>query len=156
YLCGPRRRGASVGDRLSRRRAMDRGRGSKGVVRAGEVSPVLPSATQRMAGRRAGVADLCGSRFLNAPELKAALTREARALGFDSIGIAAPEAIAEVAPRFREFVQAGAHGEMDWLARNPERRTDPAALWPDVVSVIMFGVNYGPDQDPLEILKQRT
>jgi epoxyqueuosine reductase len=45
---------------------------------------------------------------------------------------------------------------MDWLARNPERRTDPRALWPDVRSVIMLGVNYGPDEDPLAILNQRT
>ncbi len=36
-LCGPRRRGASFGDRLSGRRAMGRGRSGKGVVRAGEI-----------------------------------------------------------------------------------------------------------------------
>ena len=40
--------------------------------------------------------------------------------------------------------------------RTPERRVDPRGLWPDVRSVIMLGVNYGPDQDPLAILKQRT
>jgi epoxyqueuosine reductase len=45
---------------------------------------------------------------------------------------------------------------MDWLAQNPERRADPRGLWPDVRSVIMLGVNYGPDEDPLAILKQRT
>ena len=45
---------------------------------------------------------------------------------------------------------------MEWLARAPERRADPRALWSDVVSVIMVGVNYGPDEDPLDILKQRT
>jgi len=45
---------------------------------------------------------------------------------------------------------------MDWLAANPERRADPRGLWPDVRSVIMLGVNYGPDEDPLAILKQRS
>jgi epoxyqueuosine reductase len=45
---------------------------------------------------------------------------------------------------------------MDWLARAPERRTDPRVLWGDVASVIMVGVNYGPDEDPLEILNKRT
>ena len=45
---------------------------------------------------------------------------------------------------------------MDWLAANPERRTDPRGLWPDVRSVIMLGVNYGPDENPLAILEQRT
>ena len=45
---------------------------------------------------------------------------------------------------------------MDWLAANPERRSDPRTLWPGVRSVIMLGVNYGPDEDPLEILQRRT
>jgi epoxyqueuosine reductase len=45
---------------------------------------------------------------------------------------------------------------MDWLASNPERRTDPRVLWPRVRSVIMLGVNYGPDENPLEILGKRT
>lgn len=45
---------------------------------------------------------------------------------------------------------------MDWLARDPERRADPRGLWGDVKSVIMLGVNYGPDRDPLAILTQHT
>ena len=45
---------------------------------------------------------------------------------------------------------------MDWLADRPERRADPRGLWTDVRSVIMLGVNYGPDQNPLEILERRT
>src|ERR1700721_1374318 len=45
---------------------------------------------------------------------------------------------------------------MDWVAANPERRSDPRTLWPGVRSVIMLGVNYGPDENPLAILEQRT
>jgi epoxyqueuosine reductase len=45
---------------------------------------------------------------------------------------------------------------MEWLAANPERRANPRALWPDVRSVIMLGVNYGPDQDPLALLEQHS
>jgi epoxyqueuosine reductase len=103
---------------------------------------------------RAGVADLCGPGFLNPSELKATLDREARALGFDCVGVATPDAIAGIAKHFHEFLAAGAHGDMDWLAREPERRTDPRTLWSDVRSVIMLGVNYGPDGDPLAILEQ--
>ena len=44
---------------------------------------------------------------------------------------------------------------MDWLASTAARRTDPLALWPDARSVIMLGLNYGPDGDPLAILMQR-
>jgi epoxyqueuosine reductase len=109
-----------------------------------------------MAGGRAGVADLCGSRLLSGTELKAALAREARALGFDSIGVTAPDATTQAAKYFREFIEAGGHGDMDWLAARPERRADPRALWADVRSVIMLGVNYGPNENPLEILKARS
>jgi epoxyqueuosine reductase len=108
-------------------------------------------------GRHSGVANLRGPGFLSGPgELKAALVREAGALGFDCIGIAAPDSISKAGKHFRDFLAAGAHGDMDWLANNPERRADPRGLWPDVASVIMLGVNYGPDVDPLAILKERT
>jgi epoxyqueuosine reductase len=112
-----------------------------------------------VAGGRAGVADLRGLRLLSAGllsglDLRSALAQEARALGFDCIGITAPDTIADAARHFHEFLEIGAHGDMDWLAQNPERRADPRGLWPDVRSVIMLGVNYGPDEDPLEILTQ--
>src|SRR3978361_1083175 len=45
---------------------------------------------------------------------------------------------------------------MDGLAANPERRMDPQALWPGVRSVIMLGVNYGPDENPLAMLERRS
>jgi epoxyqueuosine reductase len=115
-----------------------------------------------MAGGRAGVADLCGSRFLNstatpdAGDLRAALVEQAHALGFDCIGVTAPDRIARARQHFLEFVGSGAYGEMEWLAANPERRANPRALWPDVRSVIMLGVNYGPDQDPLALLEQHS
>ena len=115
-----------------------------------------------MAGGRARVADLCGPGFLSSQaaldlaQLKAALANEAAKLGFDCIGVTTPDAIGEAAKHFHEFLAAGAHGDMDWLAANPERRADPRGLWRDVRSVIMLGVNYGPDEDPLDVLKERS
>jgi epoxyqueuosine reductase len=115
-----------------------------------------------MAGGRAGVAHLCGPRLLNEAvklspaALKEKLPHEALALGFDCVGVADPAAIADAAKYFQSFLEAGAHGDMDWLAASAERRADPRVLWPDVRSVIMLGVNYGPDKNPLEILEQRT
>jgi epoxyqueuosine reductase len=113
-----------------------------------------------MAGRRAGVADLRGPRLLNSKlppaDLKRALAGEAQNLGFDCIGIAAPDAAGEAGKYFRAFIDAGGHGDMGWLAANPERRMDPRVLWPGVRSVIMLGVNYGPDENPLALLAKRT
>ncbi|HEV7877127.1 tRNA epoxyqueuosine(34) reductase QueG [Bradyrhizobium sp.] len=88
-------------------------------------------------------------------DLKSALAREAQALGFDCIGVSDPAAIGEAGKHFHAFIEAGGHGDMDWLAARPERRADPRVLWPGVRSIIMLGVNYGPDENPLAILQQR-
>jgi epoxyqueuosine reductase len=88
--------------------------------------------------------------------LKASLIQEARILGFDCVGVTDPAAIAAAGEHFHAFLDTGAHGDMDWLAARPERRADPRVLWPDVRSVIMLGVNYGPDENPLEILQHRS
>jgi epoxyqueuosine reductase len=93
---------------------------------------------------------------LNRPELKSELAKVARQHGFDAIGIASPDAIPQAEERFAQFLAERQHGDMDWLARDPERRTSPRVLWPDVRSVIMLGCNYGPDDDPLALLAQRT
>ena len=60
--------------------------------------------------------------------LNGALTREALALGFDCIGVTDPAAIGEAGKHFLSFIEAGGHGDMDWLAARPERRGDPRVL----------------------------
>jgi epoxyqueuosine reductase len=45
---------------------------------------------------------------------------------------------------------------MGWLANKAEWRASPSAMWPDVRSVIMLGVNYGPQDDPLAVLRERS
>ena len=62
----------------------------------------------------------------------------------------------EAKARLDRFIADGAHGDMVWMAETAERRASPAALWPDVRSVIMLGMNYGPDEDPLAILRERS
>ncbi len=44
---------------------------------------------------------------------------------------------------------------MDWMAQTAPRRADPRTLWPEVRSIILLGMNYGPDCDPLEDLDKR-
>jgi epoxyqueuosine reductase len=79
----------------------------------------------------------------------------ALAHGFDAFGVTSPDAVPRAAERLRAFLEAGAHGDMDWMARNADRRADPRALWPEVRAIVMLGVNYSPSHDPLAILKQR-
>jgi epoxyqueuosine reductase len=95
-------------------------------------------------------------RSIETTDLHAALAREAQALGFDAIGVTDPAAIGNAGKHFHAFIEAGGHGDMDWLGARPERRADPRVLWPEVRSIIMLGVNYGPDENPLAILQQRS
>lgn len=76
--------------------------------------------------------------------------------GFDTLGIARPDAIPQARERFERFIADGAQGDMDWLVTTAERRADPRVLWTDVRAVIMLGVNYAQGTDPLAILKERS
>ncbi len=44
---------------------------------------------------------------------------------------------------------------MDWLASTAGRRSDPRTMWSEVRSVVMLGMNYGPDHNPLAIFEKR-
>jgi epoxyqueuosine reductase len=64
--------------------------------------------------------------------------------------------VPEAKARLERFLAEGAHGDMVWMETTAERRGAPSALWPDVRSVIMLGMNYGPDHNPLAILKEQS
>ena len=80
---------------------------------------------------------------------------DCRRAGFDVAGVAAPDAASEAGARLREFLAAGRHGSMAWLESEADRRSAPSVLWPEVGSVVMVGLNYGPDRDPLAALALR-
>ncbi len=91
----------------------------------------------------------------NPEEIKRALIEHARTHGFDVAGVTRPDAVPEAKARLERFLADGAHGNMVWMATTAARRASPSALWPDVHSVIMLGMNYGPDEDPLAILARK-
>jgi epoxyqueuosine reductase len=84
------------------------------------------------------------------------LTEQARARGFDAVGITRPDAVPETKARLERFLADGAHGDMLWMETTAARRAAPTALWADVRSVIMLGMNYGPDEDPLAVLREHS
>ncbi len=88
-------------------------------------------------------------------DLKSRIVARAAALGFDACRVAAPDAVPEAAARLAAWLAAGRHGTMDWMADTAERRGSPAALWPEVRSVVMLGLNYGPEADPRDALRRR-
>jgi epoxyqueuosine reductase len=89
-------------------------------------------------------------------KIKAALIEYARSRGFEVAGVTKPDSVPETKARLERFLADGAHGDMSWMATTAELRVSPSAIWPDVRSVIMLGMNYGPDEDPLAILKARS
>jgi epoxyqueuosine reductase len=83
------------------------------------------------------------------------LNLEAKKLGFDVVAVADPASIPFAGERLADYVAEGRHGSMEWLAETQERRSDPRALWPDVRSVVLLAMNYGPDEDPLALLQRK-
>ena len=88
-------------------------------------------------------------------KLRAAVERLARAAGFDAVGVTSADALPDLSDRLKSFVELGRHGSMQWMAETMERRGHVRTLWPEVKSVVMLGMNYGPDEDPLALLGQR-
>lgn len=87
--------------------------------------------------------------------LRALIDAEARRAGFDAVAVTRPGAIPLAPARLAEFVADGFHGSMEWIAETIERRAEPSTLWPEVRSIIVLAMNYGPDRDPRDVLQKR-
>jgi epoxyqueuosine reductase len=87
--------------------------------------------------------------------LRAFVIEEALSAGFDICRFTRPDATGPTAERLARFIAEGFHGTMGWMEETAERRAEPGHLWPEVRSIVMLGMNYGPDRDPLEILARR-
>jgi epoxyqueuosine reductase len=74
-------------------------------------------------------------------DVKTNLVEFARKLGFDSCHVAecSPPAHAD---EFERWLSAGAHGEMEYMARGAEKRGDPQKILPGAKSVIVLALNY--------------
>jgi epoxyqueuosine reductase len=87
--------------------------------------------------------------------MRDAIQSQALALGFDAVGFTRAHLAPAVRARLLHFLGEGRHGSMGWMEDRAEQRAHPQVLWPDAVSVVVLGLNYGPDGDPLETLAQR-
>ncbi len=78
---------------------------------------------------------------------RALIEARAKELGFEAVRFARSGLSSSARTDLAQFLGEGRHGEMDWLARHAEQRSDPQTLWPDARSVVMLGMNYGPSGD---------
>ncbi|MDE2138740.1 MAG: DUF1730 domain-containing protein, partial [Gammaproteobacteria bacterium] len=76
---------------------------------------------------------------------KRALTAEARALGFDALGVAAIDIAADERHLLR-WLEAGLHGDMDYMRRHARLRARPEELLPGAVRVVSVRMDYWPGE----------
>ncbi|HYE65633.1 MAG TPA: tRNA epoxyqueuosine(34) reductase QueG [Pyrinomonadaceae bacterium] len=74
--------------------------------------------------------------------LSAKIKERAGKEGFQKVGIVRAEPLSEERDRLEEWLRRGFHGEMQWMARGSERRTDPRLIFPAARSVIVVALNY--------------
>jgi epoxyqueuosine reductase len=104
----------------------------------------------------------------------AALKAQARAFGFDAIGVADARAAWPNAAWLEEFLDHSRHGDMAWMAQQrsstargggAERseaegrvnaRSHPNALWPEARSAILVGQSYAPAENSLDLLAAKA
>lgn len=66
-------------------------------------------------------------------------------IGFSKVGIVRAEALDSERTHLKEWLKKGFHGEMSWLEREPEKRSDPTLLFPEARSIIVVAQNYFTD-----------
>lgn len=88
--------------------------------------------------------------------LRQVLDARAKQLGFEAFGITTAEARPDLPEKLQTALDKGWHAGMEWMAETAARRQSPKMLWPDVRSIIMLGMNYGPESDPLADLEQTS
>ncbi|MEG3125258.1 tRNA epoxyqueuosine(34) reductase QueG [Sphingomonas sp. GB1N7] len=79
------------------------------------------------------------------------LKAKAAEFGFVACGVARADAAPQTAQRLRQWLSEGRHGDMIWMEERAHHRESPAALWPEVRSVIALGMSYAPATDPLAL-----
>ncbi|MFV0388046.1 MAG: tRNA epoxyqueuosine(34) reductase QueG [Pyrinomonadaceae bacterium] len=75
-------------------------------------------------------------------EISAFIIQKARELGFEEPGFAKANILMEERDNFNEWLSANYNGEMAWMEREPEKRSDPRLIFPDAKSVVVVLQNY--------------
>lgn len=90
----------------------------------------------------------------DAEAIKQQIRDAAADAGFDAVAFARAHLPESVRQGLADFVGDGRHGEMGWMADTLERRGHPRAMWPEAVTVVALGMNYGPGGNPLPLLER--
>jgi len=81
--------------------------------------------------------------------LKEKIREAGKELGFSAVGVARADPGPAV-EKMREWLAAGCHGEMDYMARHAELRADPSQLHPGTITVISAALDYLPHTEVMD------
>lgn len=70
------------------------------------------------------------------------IKKRALDLGFHKIGIVPAEPLEREGRQLMDWLVKGYHGKMEYMSREPEKRSDPKVLMPSAKSVICVALNY--------------
>ena len=91
------------------------------------------------------------ARSIDGVGLAARIRQWGRALGFDAIGFA-DTSLGAAESELAAWLEAGFHGEMDYMASHGTKRSRPAELVPGTVSVVTARMNYLPQAAPMDVV----
>lgn len=86
--------------------------------------------------------------------LRRFLDEDAARLGFGAVGVALAREDAVASAGLDEFIEHERYGTMGWMPETAARRRSVQALWTAARTVIVLGMNYGPDEDPMKAVSQ--
>ena len=91
---------------------------------------------------------------VQASTLRSWLNDAAISAGFHSVHVTDATLPETVGTNLQKFLAQSLNGDMSWLADTAMRRRQPAAMWQDAMTAIVLTVNYGPDHDPMDNIRQ--
>ncbi|MBL6841246.1 MAG: tRNA epoxyqueuosine(34) reductase QueG [Pelagibacterales bacterium] len=88
-------------------------------------------------------------------ERETLILTEAKNFGFDVASIIDISETKNLETELNQFLENKYHGEMDWLEKRKEYRSDPKKLWLEAKSILILGSNYHFNTNSLDLLNKK-
>lgn len=88
-------------------------------------------------------------------ERESSILTEAKNFGFDVASIIDISETKNLETELNQFLENKYHGEMDWLEKRKEYRSDPKKLWLEAKSILILGSNYHFNTNSLDLLNKK-
>jgi epoxyqueuosine reductase len=88
-------------------------------------------------------------------EKESSILIAAKNFGFDVASIIDISETKNLETELNQFLENKYHGEMDWLEKRKEYRSDPKKLWLEAKSILILGSNYHFNTNSLDLLNKK-